>query len=92
LRHFRKPLLGAGGCPHILWKPRPEGSSGSTAGDDDTIVDGTGAIRVYQDLIFRHEADPQFRENRLLLLLQYCRLDTAAMVMIWVHWKINEKT
>jgi hypothetical protein len=51
------------------------------------VVEGTGAIRVYQDLIFRQEADPQFRANREQLLKQYCKLDTAAMVMIWKHWK-----
>jgi hypothetical protein len=37
------------------------------------------------------ERDPQFRENRRHLLLQYCQLDTAAMVMIWLHW-IGQKS
>ncbi len=48
-------------------------------------MSGSGAIRIYQDLIFRLEVDPQFRENRRRLLLQYCKLDTAAMVMSWRH-------
>jgi hypothetical protein len=52
----------------------------------DAIVEGTGAIRVYQDLIFRRESDPKFRANREQLLKQYCKLDTVAMVMIWKHW------
>ena len=59
---------------------------GEAEGDADAITDGTGVIRIYQDLIFRREADPQFQQNRRQLLLQYCELDTAAMVMIWKRW------
>ena len=78
--------LDAQGCPLDPYKALPPLPLGEADGDDDAITDGTGAIRVYQDLIFRHEADPQFRENRRRLLLQYCELDTAAIVMIWRHW------
>jgi hypothetical protein len=81
--------LDAQGCPLDPYKSLPPLPLGDADGDDDTITDGTGAIRIYQDLIFRHEADPQFRENRRRLLLQYCQLDTAAMVMIWRHWSRN---
>ncbi len=55
-------------------------------GDKDVITDGTGAIRIYQDLIFRHEMNEEVRQNCAKLLRQYCELDTAAMVMIWKHW------
>ena len=78
--------LDAQGIPCDPYKSLPPLPLGDAEGDEDAITDGTGAIRVYQDLIFRHEADPQFRENRRRLLLQYCELDTAAMVMIWLHW------
>ena len=78
--------LDAQGCPLDPYKSLPPLPLGDAEGDEDAITDGTGAIRIYQDLIFRHEADPQFRENRRRLLLQYCELDTAAMVMIWRHW------
>jgi hypothetical protein len=78
--------LDAQGIPCDPYKSLPPLPLGDDEGDEDAITDGTGAIRVYQDLIFRHEADPQFRENRSRLLLQYCQLDTAAMVMIWKHW------
>ena len=72
--------------PHKTLPPLPLGDA---EGDEDAVTDGTGAIRVYQDLIFHLEADPQFRENRRRLLLQDCRLDTTAMVMIWTHWSRN---
>jgi hypothetical protein len=31
------------------------------------------------------------RMNHEKLLLQYCKLDTAAMVMIWRHWLRNNR-
>jgi hypothetical protein len=52
---------------------------------EEAVREGTGAIRVYQDLIFTTTTDAD-RQNRRRLLLQYCQLDTAAMVMIWAHW------
>lgn len=53
-------------------------------GGSAAVREGTGAVRVYQDLIFN--ADVADRENRRKLLWQYCQLDTAAMLMIWTHW------
>ena len=69
--------------PYQTLPPLPLGDADD---DDEAVTEGTGAIRVYQDLIFRHPADPQIRANREQLLKQYCKLDTAAMVMIWQHW------
>ena len=54
-------------------------------GNEEVVSEGTGAIRVYQELMFGN-TDPSERENYRQLLPQYCRLDTAAMVMIWKHW------
>ena len=51
---------------------------------EDAVRECTGAIRVYQDLIFDPEIED--RANRMRLLKQYCQLDTAAMLMIWMHW------
>jgi hypothetical protein len=59
---------------------------------DDVIYEGTGAIRVYQDLIFSTDSTSEIQANRCSLLLQYCRLDTAAMVMIWMHWRGPESS
>lgn len=59
---------------------------GDDAGLEDVVREGTGAIRVYQELMFLKDIDDPFRENRETLLKQYCELDTAAMVMIWAHW------
>jgi hypothetical protein len=54
---------------------------------EEIVKEGTGAMRVYQEMMFGVAAsDPATRENYRRLLLQYCQLDTAAMVMIWKHW------
>jgi hypothetical protein len=57
-------------------------------GDKEEVVkEGTGAMRVYQEMMFGlSAADPPARGKYRSLLLQYCELDTAAMVMIWRHW------
>lgn len=57
-------------------------------GDDEEVVrEGTGAIRAYQDMMFGlARQDDKVRRAYRQLLLQYCKLDTAAMVAIWWHW------
>ncbi len=55
--------------------------------DEEVVREGTGAIRVYQDMMFGLAGqDPKKRAAFRQLLLQYCYLDTAAMVAIWWHW------
>jgi len=69
--------------PYKTLQPLPLGDDED---DEEAVMEGTGAIRVYQDLIFHQDSDPQFRTNREQLLKEYCKLDTLAMVMIWKHW------
>jgi hypothetical protein len=56
--------------------------------DEDQVVrEGTGAIRTYQEMMYGlRKSDLTFRNTYKQLLLNYCKLDTAAMVMIWMHW------
>jgi hypothetical protein len=52
------------------------------------VAEGTGAIRAYEAMLYgieRHDAAT--RETWKSLLLQYCKLDTLAMVMVWRHWQ-----
>lgn len=69
--------------PYKALSPLPFGDDED---NEDVVREGTGAIRVYQDLIFCVDSTPQESANRQKLLLQYCGLDTAAMVIIWMHW------
>jgi hypothetical protein len=53
----------------------------------EVVNEGTGAMRAYQEMLYgagRRAEDA--KEAWRKLLLQYCALDTMAMVMIWKHW------
>jgi len=56
-------------------------------GREVVVREGLGAVRAYQEMMYgagrgNAEVKGAYRE----LLLNYCRLDTAAMVIIWRHW------
>jgi hypothetical protein len=54
---------------------------------DELVNEGTGAMRAYQAMLYGEEAsDAVTKENWKRLLLQYCELDTMAMVVIFEHW------
>ncbi|WP_205370197.1 DUF2779 domain-containing protein [Thermoleptolyngbya sp. PKUAC-SCTB121] len=52
------------------------------------VTEGPSAVRAYRAMVHHTEGpcDPATRDQWKDLLLQYCQLDTAAMVMIWWHW------
>lgn len=55
------------------------------------VSDGTGAIRAYEAMMYgagKHSAE--VRDHWRQLLLQYCKLDTLAMVWIWCHWSAHD--
>lgn len=55
--------------------------------NEEVVRDGTGAMRAYHELMFGVlAANIQRREQLKKLLLQYCELDTMAMVIIWRYW------
>jgi hypothetical protein len=56
-------------------------------GTERLVHEGTAAIRAYEAMMYGVERDdPEARAAWRDLLLQYCRLDTLAMVLIWEHW------
>lgn len=56
-------------------------------GSNEVIKLGTDAMRAYHELMFGYFSDNiQRREEIKNLLLQYCELDTMAMVIIWKYW------
>ena len=62
---------------------------------DGTIVsvaEGTGAIRAYEAMVYGVERnDSAAQEKWKRLLLQYCKLDSLSMYMVWEHWREREK-
>jgi hypothetical protein len=70
--------------PYVTLPPLPFGEGGDTA---QVVREGTGAMRAYQEMLYGpSRADAAQRANWRRLLLQYCELDTAAMVIVWWHW------
>jgi hypothetical protein len=62
----------------------------TVGGRDFAITEGTGATYAYQSALYGWgRADGLSPEAWRRLLLQYCKLDTLAMVMIWHHWWRN---
>lgn len=56
-------------------------------GRDVFVNEGTRAITAYQSMLYGpQKSDPGIRNQWKNLLLQYCELDTLAMVMIYWHW------
>jgi uncharacterized protein DUF2779 len=57
------------------------------ADTDVVVTEGTGAMLAYQEMLYGESRVDQDAKARYRdLLRQYCRLDTAAMLMIWQHW------
>jgi hypothetical protein len=60
------------------------------AENDETVKEGSGAMRAYQEMLFGKGKDDLNKRNQLKQeLLNYCKLDTMAMVIIWHHWKTH---
>jgi hypothetical protein len=52
------------------------------------VAEGMGAMRAYEAMMYGVESEPQdIRSSWRALLLEYCKLDTLAMLLIWEHWE-----
>jgi hypothetical protein len=81
------PLSGAGLNPYDTLS-----SVISVLEEEEVVKDGTGAMKAYHELMFGAESkNPERKAQLVKLLLQYCELDTMAMVIIWKYWmkKVN---
>jgi hypothetical protein len=57
-------------------------------GQDALVNEGTGAITAYQSMLYGpQKGNLAVREQWKSLLLEYCKLDTLARVMIYWHWR-----
>jgi hypothetical protein len=69
----------------------PFGNPDEDDASEQVVMDGTGAMRAYQEMLYgASRNDEPTKKQWLRLLLQYCELDTAAMVMVWTHWVAGE--
>jgi len=86
--YFAKDTAGVVLDPYQTLSAAPfgfESEEGET--ELEAVREGVGAMRAYQEMLYGlHRDDMKFRDAQRDLLLQYCKLDTAAMVIIWKHW------
>ena len=50
------------------------------------VSDGTGAMIAYNEMLYGKSKDTEISKQYEKSLLNYCKLDTLAMVIIWEHW------
>jgi hypothetical protein len=55
-------------------------------GEDDVVNQGTAAMRAYSRIRFDDSLSNKQKDELRNQLLQYCKLDTMAMVIIGYHW------
>lgn len=54
----------------------------------EVVTEGTGVMTAYQEMLYGlSKNNPEIKESWKNLLLQYCELDTASMVLVWKHWE-----
>lgn len=60
------------------------------AGQAEVVQEGTGAMRAYQHMMYGKGRDEgkAVQDGWRDLLLQYCKLDTIAMVVVWTYWEM----
>lgn len=64
------------------------------SGKLETVKEGTQAMKAYQELLYGMNKDNlEIKDKWTKTLLQYCELDTMAMVIVWLHWnKLTSKS
>ena len=92
-KYFRESLDGALDPYSALTGLILEAERSNIVDDDakevavEAVRDGIGAMRTYQEMMYGlSRNDAKHRDAVKKMLLQYCELDTAAMVIIWKHW------
>jgi hypothetical protein len=74
--------------PYKTLNPIEEFLSASNLEAEEVIAEGTAAMKAYFELMHgKGKGNVEKREEIKQLLLQYCKLDTIAMVIIYLYWK-----
>lgn len=87
-KYYKRDESGAVMSPYDTLKYAWEEQEYIDAENRETVKEGTGAMRAYQDMLFGNGRENATEKERLKQeLLNYCELDTMAMIIIWYHWK-----
>jgi uncharacterized protein DUF2779 len=87
-KYYRRAPDGTIMNPYDTLPALPFGNPDEDEGETENVVtEGTGAMRAYQEMLYGvSRNDDSTKERWRRLLLQYCELDTAAMVVVCRHW------
>jgi Domain of unknown function(DUF2779) len=89
-KYYRRGADGAILSPYDTLQALPFGNPEEDEETDQVVREGIGAMRAYQEMLYGlRRNDDATKDQWRRLLLQYCELDTAAMVMVWTHWSMN---
>ncbi|MFN8296706.1 MAG: DUF2779 domain-containing protein [Chitinophagales bacterium] len=89
-QYFKQDESGNILSPYETLKNRWDELEFETAENYETVKEGSGAMRAYQEMLFgKGKTDADKKERLKQELLNYCELDTMAMVIIWYHWKTH---
>lgn len=89
-QYFKQDENGHILSPYETLKNRWDEIEYETAENYETVKEGSGAMRAYQEMLFgKGKTDTAVKERLKQELLNYCQLDTMAMVIIWHHWKTH---
>jgi hypothetical protein len=89
-KYYRRGADGAILNPYDTLPTLPFGNPEEDEATDQVVREGSGAMRAYQEMLYGlRRNDDATKEQWGRLLLQYCELDTAAMVMAWTHWSMT---
>lgn len=58
----------------------------------EDVKGGTGAMRAFQRIRFDNSISVEYKEELKHRLLEYCKLDTMAMVIIWFYFRQQTST
>ncbi|CAN5548502.1 hypothetical protein BH20VER3_BH20VER3_02190 [soil metagenome] len=86
-KYYRRDENGRPVNPYDTLPPLPFGNPEEETETEKVVIEGTGAMRAYQEMLYGvSRNDEGTTEQWRRLLLQYCELDTAAMIIVWTHW------
>ena len=87
--YFKKDEEGKIMDPYKSLNPVKEFLETAELEAEDIVSDGTAAMKAYFELMYgRGNNNPTKKDEIKSLLLQYCKLDTLAMVIIYQYWSM----
>lgn len=75
----------------MLFKQYAENEDAEMLSGVEQVQGGTAAMRAYRNILFNTNYSDAQKNELKTRLLNYCRLDTMAMVIIYTHWRNHFK-